>query len=65
MCIRTEGNLWSRPAKVVLRIAIGLFVCQKIKSNSLRNLGIDLDILLFRDSILVYAPAIAAEILSF
>lgn len=41
MCIRTGGNLWSRHAKVVLQIAIGLFVCQRIKSNPLRDHVID------------------------
>ncbi|MBM9592371.1 hypothetical protein JWG41_18150 [Leptospira sp. 201903075] len=65
MSIQIEGNLWIQHGKVVLLIAIELFVCQKIKSNRLRNLGIDLETLHFRYSSQGDAPAIAAEILSF
>lgn len=38
-----RGNLWSRHAKVVLRIAIGLFVYQRIKSNPLRDHVVNLN----------------------
>lgn len=41
MCIRTGGNHWNQHAKVVLRIAIGLFVCRRIKSKLLLDYVVD------------------------